>query len=209
MDCQIRNRIIGLLAPRRPAVAWGSIAFTILEETTNKEECVMKNTIKLLGIIAIAVIGFSMAACSDDSSDTSSGGGSFTSTITGPRYVYSKALSSSITQLYTFKFAQNPLVASGIGVAYVEKFNTATKELIPFSTSKSAQCTFSYTYNATELTGVITWTGDAANDYDSEAHTVAWEFVIAAFDNPYYESYITYAKTTDILTNQATWEYKE
>jgi uncharacterized lipoprotein YehR (DUF1307 family) len=38
------------------------------------EECVMKNTIKLFGIIALAVvIGFSMAACDDGSKD--SGGG--------------------------------------------------------------------------------------------------------------------------------------
>jgi hypothetical protein len=40
-----------------------------------QKECVMKNTIKLFGIIAmVAVIGFSMAACGGD--DDNGGGGS-------------------------------------------------------------------------------------------------------------------------------------
>jgi hypothetical protein len=41
------------------------------------KECVMKNTIKLLGIIAfVAVIGFSMIACDDGNGDDGDGGNS-------------------------------------------------------------------------------------------------------------------------------------
>jgi hypothetical protein len=47
--------------------------FTVTQKTGGKiKECFMKNTIKVLGIVAlIAIIGFSMAACSSDDDNNS------------------------------------------------------------------------------------------------------------------------------------------
>jgi hypothetical protein len=131
------------------------------------KDIVMKNKIKILGIIAlVAIIGFSMAACSNGS--TGGGGGSKTTAASSITYTGKSADGSS----YTLKITENTgraaytpkkgdsyeLTVSGKkSTGSVETFSGGAFTLKPSNSDTTFKASISGS-DLTELSGTITWT---------------------------------------------------
>jgi len=130
----------------------------------------MKNTIKVLGIIAIiAIIGFSMTACKDDDSDNGGGGGGGNTTskydYTGnsiadfATWLAAKPTNTADTA-YTVKLNVSDLVGdSGTSGSLGNVLKTNTNKFVSIDLSESSITTFPYSTATGTFDGCSSLTG--------------------------------------------------
>jgi hypothetical protein len=122
----------------------------------------MKNTFKLLGIIAIAaVIGFSMAACSDDD------GGNVTIKITGltvgTNYLVSPKKDGMANNDPAIKADSEGTVSRTYSISDLKRWDFTGNCYIVYGIDSVHEFTSKNTYN---MGNPATYTLDAATDFD-------------------------------------------